>query len=235
MHISDDDLVLIYYGEPAAGCEEHLAGCGECAARLAALRADLARLQEEMPVPERGEEYGRWTWFRLQPKLAARRSPWRRWTGVAASVAAVAVLVLGAFFAGRYSMNPATPVDAELAARPGARVYRAALGQHLERSQLVLREIENAPAADESDFSDEQERAESLLTANRLYRQEAASEGDNGTANVLEDLERILLEVAHAPARVSAEDLEEIRRRIREQKITFRVKVEEVQQEVLSQ
>ncbi|MGC3956548.1 MAG: hypothetical protein QM813_00805 [Verrucomicrobiota bacterium] len=95
--------------------------------------------------------------------------------------------------------------------------------------------MENAPDDDELDFKDEQERAESLLTPNRLYRQAAAHSGDADTVQVLEDLERTLLEIAHSPAKVSAEGLPAIRQRIREQKITFRVKVEEVQQEVLQQ
>lgn len=221
MHIDDEDLVLIYYGEQERGT--HLDACSECSARYAALAVDLPRLADEMPVPERGEDYGKWTWFRLRPKLERQRRDWR-W-------AVAAAVVVGAFFAGRYSMEPAAP----MASSPVARVYRASLGEHLERSQLVLREIENAPDEAETDFADEQARAESLLTANRLYRQEAASEGDGETERVLEDLERILLEVAHSPAKVSAEELNAIRDRIREQGITFRVKVEEVQQEVLQQ
>lgn len=229
MHIDDEDLILIYYEEQARPA--HLDACGECAARFAELSADLPRLGEEMPVPALGEDYGRWAWFRLREKLPRERTfPWRS--------AAVAAAILVAFLAGRYSMDsPASALvyPVAQAGKANARVYRASLGQHLERSQLVLREIENAPDEAETDLSDEQERAGRLLTPNRLYRQEAAFDGDAGTARVLEDLERILLEVAHWPAKVSGEELRAIRDRIREQGITFRVKVEEARQEVLEQ
>jgi len=226
-HWSDDDLVLAAYGELA------LEECAECQARLTALRTELDQLAD--PVPERGEDYGRWTWFRLQPKLpaAGRGAGWKAAWRVAA-VAGVAVAILGAFVAGRYTAEPAGGALA-VAADTNVRVYRAALGTHFERAQLVLREIENTPAGDVDDFSGERRRAERLLTANRLYRQEAALAGDPGTVELLEDVERILLEVAHAPETVAAEDLDELRGRIRQQRITFRMKVGELQQEVLSQ
>lgn len=226
MHLTDEDLVLIYYGERERG--DHLPACAECEARLAELSRDLPLVTDEMPVPARDADYGRWVWFRLRPQLQPARSGQR-----AAIAAGVALLILGAFAAGRYS---ASSQPAPMAAKSDSpRLLRVALGEHLERSQLVLREIENAPAAAETDFSGEQERAEGLLTPNRLYRQAAVSAGDDDTVRVLEDLERILLEIAHSPAKVSADELGEIRDRIRQQGIMFRVKVEEVRQEILEQ
>ena len=225
-HVTDEDLVLVYYGEHEAG--EHLAECPACAGRLAALADELPRLADEMPVPARDAGYGHWVWFRLRPHLTPRRYGQR-----AALAAGVALLILSAFAAGRYSARPGEQMVARQASSP--RAMRAALGEHLERSQLVLREIENAPAEAETDFSGEQQRAESLLTPNRLHRQAAFSVGDDEAVGVLEDLERILLEVAHSPAKVTAEELVEIRNRIRQQVIMFRVKVEEVRQEILEQ
>ena len=228
MHLSDEDLVLIYYGEQAEGV--HLAECAEGRERMAGLARDLPLLTEEMPVPDRDADYGRWVWFRLRPKLQPARGGGRR----VAIAASIAVLILGAFAAGRYTAKPA-PATPMTASSRTPRIFRAELGEHLERSQLVLREIENSPVETETDFSGEQERAESLLTPNRLYRQAALSSGDEETARVLEDLEQILLEVAHSPAKVSSDELDEIRGRIRRQGIMFRVKVEEVRQEILEQ
>ncbi len=37
------------------------------------------------------------------------------------------------------------------------------------------------------------------MHANRLYRQTAASSGDDRVVSLLDDLERVLLEVAHSP------------------------------------
>jgi len=49
----------------------------------------------------------------------------------------------------------------------------------------------------------EQRRAEDLLQENRLYRQTALQEGDTGLASVLDELERVLLDVAHSPEQVT--------------------------------
>ena len=49
------------------------------------------------------------------------------------------------------------------------------------------------------DMSLEQSRAEQLVAANRLYRQTAASTGDAAIASVLDDLERVLVDIAASP------------------------------------
>ena len=107
------------------------------------------------------------------------------------------------------------------------RVLLVAVGDHLERSQMVLVELANAgaPAAGKLDISYEQQTAEDLLESNRLYRQTAARNGDVATAALLEELERMLLEIAHSPAEVSARQLEELRRQIEDQGILFKVKI----------
>jgi len=107
------------------------------------------------------------------------------------------------------------------------RVLLVAVGDHLERSQMVLVELANAgaPAAGRLDISYEQQTAEDLLESNRLYRQTAATNGDVATAALLEELERVLLEIAHSPSEVSARQLEELRRQIEDRGILFKVKV----------
>ncbi len=107
------------------------------------------------------------------------------------------------------------------------RVLLVAVGDHLERSQMVLVELANAgaPAAGRLDISYEQKTAEDLLESNRLYRQTAATNGDVATAALLEELERVLLEIAHSPSEVSARQLEELRKQIEDRGILFKVKI----------
>jgi hypothetical protein len=45
------------------------------------------------------------------------------------------------------------------------------------------------------------------------------------TAALLEELERVLLEIAHSPSEVSAHQLEELRRQIEDRGILFKVKI----------
>ena len=102
-----------------------------------------------------------------------------------------------------------------------------AVGDHLERSQMVLVELSNAGAPEHGslDISYEQRAAEDLLESNRLYRQTAASAGDTATASLLDDLERVLLEVAHSPSAVSEKQLDELRKGIEDRGILMKVKV----------
>jgi hypothetical protein len=102
-----------------------------------------------------------------------------------------------------------------------------AVGDHLERLEAVLTELENADVhrAADLDISYEQRSAEDLLDSNRLYRQTAAAQGDVVTASVLEDFENVLLEITHQPAHVSAQQMEDLRRDIKDRGVLFKAKV----------
>jgi hypothetical protein len=147
------------------------------------------------------------------------------------AAATMAVLIIGAFLAGRTWQKPSAHLMAgrQAGSDPGVRerVLLVAVGDHLERSQMVLVELANAgaPAAGRLDISYEQRTAEDLLESNRLYRQTAATNGDVATAALLEDLERVLLEIAHSPSEVSARQLEELRKQIEDRGILFKVKI----------
>jgi len=67
--------------------------------------------------------------------------------------------------------------------------------------------------------------ADELLASNRLYRQTAAQIGENGVADLLDDLERVLVEVANGPSEVSMQELAAIQQRIEAQGILFKVKI----------
>jgi hypothetical protein len=71
----------------------------------------------------------------------------------------------------------------------------------------------------------EQSRAEQLVMANRLYRQTALSTGDAAMASVLDELERVLVDVAASPSTVSQADLDSVRRRIESKELLFKVRV----------
>jgi vacuolar-type H+-ATPase subunit E/Vma4 len=64
-----------------------------------------------------------------------------------------------------------------------------------------------------------------LVGANRLYRQTALNAGEAGMASVLDQLERVLVEVANSPSEVSSKQLESLRKRIESQGILFKVRV----------
>jgi hypothetical protein len=228
-HLSEEQLVMLYYGEED-GLRGHLAHCEPCRVQYQALEAALAGV--DLPVPERGEEYGAEVWRRVRPRLEAaapRPAFWRallvprRW----AVAAAMAMLVMGAFIAGRFwPWHGAGQAAGPVAPQVRERILLVAVGDHLERSQMVLLELMNTKSQDDSvDISNERQRARDLIASNRLYRQTAARSGDPGVANVLDDLERVLLEIAHSPSQLSSHELEELRKRVEAQGILFKVRV----------
>jgi hypothetical protein len=224
-HVSEEQLVLYYYGEAeSTGVEEHLASCDGCRDAYHTLQRVLNSV-DSLPVPERPADYEAQVWRAVAHQIPRRRPPlaWFTWKPLA-TAAAMAALVVAAFLAGRTWHRPASQVaDAQVRER----VLLVAVGDHLERSQMILVELSNAGAPEHGslDISYEQRAAEDLLESNRLYRQTAASAGDTATASLLEDLERVLLEVAHSPSAVSEKQLDELRKQIEDRGILLKVKV----------
>jgi hypothetical protein len=105
------------------------------------------------------------------------------------------------------------------------RVLLIAVGDHLERSQMVLVELAHADAIGELDISAERQLADDLVASNRLYRQTARQMGHANVAGLLDELERVLVEVARGPSTVSMDQLADIQQRIESQGILFKMKV----------
>jgi len=228
-HLTLEQFVLYYYGEGDGLPEvrEHLDACEACRAEYAGLQRVL-NVVDAAPVPERVPDYGSQVWNRLQPMLGMRRRwtwpllwPVRHW----AAAVAVTVLVVAAFLAGRY--YPKEPSGAQMAnsGQVRERILLVAVGDHLERSQTVLLEVVNAHPGESLDVASERARAGDLVAENRLYRQTAARTGDTRVASVLDELEPVLLEIAHGPDKLTPEELESLRKRIEGDGILFKVRV----------
>jgi hypothetical protein len=222
-HLTEDQLVLHYYGEAdaPAGAASHLETCEICRPNYDSLRQTLDAISA-LVVPERGPDYGARVWERVRPQISKaprRRVPpsWMKWGAIAAMVAA-------AFFLGRVSQRPQTMATA-IPGQVKERILMVAVGDHLDRSQMVLAELVNTNPRGTLDISGEQLRVEDLVSENRLYRQAALRAGDASVSGVLEDLERVLLEIAHSPSRLDSAQLDELRQRIEAEGIMFKIRV----------
>ena len=237
-HLTEEQLVLHYYGESgetgetATGntlaTERHLEECGECRGLYASLQRVL-NVVDSLPVPERSADYGAQVWQRIEHSVGAQRRTLRtlpaswRW---AAAGAAFAALMVTAFIAGRIYPRHNQPARmAASDAQTGERVLLVAVGDYLERSQMVLIELTNANPKGSKDISAEQERAGGLVTETRLYRQTAARTGDTRIAGVLDELERVLVDITHAPSNMTPHQLEELRQRLEAEGILFKIRV----------
>jgi hypothetical protein len=69
--------------------------------------------------------------------------------------------------------------------------------------------------------------AQNLVEENRLYRQTAQHDKDPQIAGALDQIERVLIDIAHQPDSVSAKELEELQHRIESQGVLFKVRVVE--------
>jgi anti-sigma factor RsiW len=237
-HLSEDELILHYYGETdradQARVESHLASCADCQSAKDSLVRVMALVDSASPV-EAPDGFERIAWARLEPMLddapghrSAKRAGGWFWFPQWALAAGVAALVVAAFVAGRFSGGegavtaPAMAVADDV--EPG-RVLSAAVGDHLDRTQMVLVELANAETDHADVLAGEQARAADLVAANRLIRQSALQSGDGAVVDILEDLERVLLEIANAPADASSNELTDLKSRITTEDLVFRLRV----------
>jgi hypothetical protein len=232
-HMTEEELIAYREGvdEQQLAISEHLAACQECRAELERIEAVLAAL-DTLPVPDPGTDYGRQVWKEIAPRLSEEPGRWWQvWLEPRrlAAAGAVIALIIAAFVAGRLANRGGTGDNSASKEQVRERVLVVAVGEHLGHSERMLVELSNAapngPKQKEVNISAEQHRAEDLLQENRLYRQTALQEGDAGLASVLDELERVLLDVAHSPDEVTPAQLEAIQKKIEARGILFKVRV----------
>lgn len=243
-HLTEDELILHYYGETDAPDDarvaSHLASCAECRFANQQLRQVMTLVDSAAPV-EAPPGFERIAWARLEPALDSNKtSTWKSifWFPQWALAGGVAALVFAAFVAGRVSsVDPAPGNTPGMAVNiDPERVLQAEVGDHLDRTTMMLVELANAETDHADVLAIEQNRAVDLVAANRLIRQSAEQSGEVLIADVLEDLERVLMEIANAPADASSNDLTGLQSRITDEDLLFRLRViaAEMRQRTLS-
>ncbi|MBV9086356.1 MAG: hypothetical protein JOY79_02630 [Acidobacteriaceae bacterium] len=235
-HLEDGDLILYHYRDGNVdAATQHLDSCSECRKRLEELSATLQLVSAPEPPP-RPEDYGTQVWNRVRAHLAEPEPRPLWWWRRVAVATAFAGLLLAAFLLGRYGRPQPQPttIASTVSAPANAsvtpqqvqeRVLLVALGDHLDRSQMLLVELAHAGGTGQIDISTQQQLAAQLADSNRLYRDTARQVGDTSISNALDELERVLLEIMHEPSSMQADQLQEIQERIQKQEILFKVRV----------
>jgi hypothetical protein len=239
-HFSHDEFVLAYYGEPGLGARrEHLDACDECRTELARLAHVLDQVTPA-DMPEPGADYEARVWDRLSWRLRAERKrstrhTWTKWT------AAAAMLIL-AFSAGllwNRRNNQPVNIAATNATQPSKIVQPAAastqqqrdrillvvVGDHFDESERMLLELTNLTPKEGVDVSAERDRAEELLASNRLYRRTALDRGEDRVATLLDELEPVLMQIAHGPTQMTPEELRKVQKRVETKGLVFKLRV----------
>jgi Putative zinc-finger len=229
----------------------HIDECADCQAAvrdLAAIRRALAA----RPVVE-GPQAGDWSGFmaRLDASIAQdarivapdrqpavrpfpRASTAPRWSvpSLLATAALLALTTLGVTFAmrARHPVTQAPEVSSLPAAAPSVSAddkgFEALSEEHFERSKLVVLGLAAKDAAHTSsaDWTYERALAATLLTDTRMYRMAAEDRGLRSIADVMGDLELVLLQASFTDVRDPA-SLAQIQRLIRKRDLVEKMDV----------
>jgi hypothetical protein len=225
--------------------ERHLPGCAECRLALEELTVIRAALESQPVVSAPpGEDWSRFM-ARLQQAVSAERGrqddrrpadvlAYRSRNRLVVGLAMAALITLVTLSVllvvkdrpvpkGTPTASVAPPVPA--VSSPAARqepptqdeVFTQASGQLFERSKLVVLGLatKDASGVEAADWNYERNLAASLLDDTRLYRQAAESRGMKTLANVMGDLELVLLQTSMAedPDAASLAQLQRLIRR----------------------
>lgn len=237
-HLSDDQLLLLYYREPLeeSGFDGHLTACPACLQRFRALSRLLHSVShDDVPEPDSAFE------TRMTERVLAavsrgeearpehdRALRFPRVTRVLAVGAALAACLILAFSFGRQFGR--VEEHTLSAAQTQQRVLLTALGEHLGRSRVALVELKNREVY-ENDLHDLQAAALNLVSASRLFRAAAERAGETQIAGVMEETERVLVRFAAAHDGDARDALDGLRRRVESKDLLFRLQVLEAQVE----
>jgi hypothetical protein len=237
-HLSDEELYALSQS-PAGGLPNHLRECQECSTRFHEFVALLESAAGAAGTPRPAPDLNDRVWAAIRPALPiyhpqaqGRRSSgvftgwWPRglvWAGALASL----VFIGTAFWAGRLFERRHTETNLALQASPSqpGRVLLLVVRDHLDRSERLLVELDHAGHFTRVDRGPLAREAADLLEDNRLYRQTAATSRDPALAQLLDQLDRVLVEVAHDPAALHGGDLARMREQMNLDGLLFELRV----------
>jgi hypothetical protein len=225
-----------------AAVERHAASCAECAGDLAALRAALAvaaadeARDAEPPVAVewlRARVHARLDAAASAPPARGHRAAWA--AGLAAAAAVVAAVVLS-----RPVLQPPAPGPAIAVAEPEIAVSEEALermertmarertARYLDEAQDVLVTVSGKPQncdrkAHHVDLADEARRSRELLA--RRARLDLDGSAALSAGPVLDDVEKVLREVASLENCARLRDVEAIHRHVERERLLMKMEL----------
>jgi len=237
-HLSDQELYALSQS-PGGGLPNHLRECQECSACFQEFVALLERAAGAAGTPRPAPDLTDRVWAAIRPSLPVyhpqtqgRRSSgvftawWPHglvWAGALASL----VLIGTSFWAGRLFEGRHRETNLALQAPPSqpGRVVLLVVHDHLDRSERLLVELDHVGHFARMDGRPLAREAVDLLEDNRLYRQTIAMSRDPALAQLLDRLDRVLVEVAHEPASLHGGDLARMREQMNLDGLLFELRV----------
>jgi hypothetical protein len=228
-HLEEAELVEHYYEESAnmGEGERHLKACPVCAKRYAELCRVLDGVNTSTP-PARSEDYIEQVWQSIDaflPVYEKPKSSWIRYYRPLGWAAACLLLIAVTFVAGRrWERKHASSVAVAVDPQARQRVVIVFLGNHLDRSERLLVQLNHADGNDLSALPLRSEARE-LLASNRLVRQSAMQAGNLNVEASLDRLERLLMELSNEPDSLTEADLNRLRQEMNTDGLLFDIRV----------
>lgn len=219
-HLSGEQMLSLHYGEEDDELKQHLNECSACQSEFRQIQQVLHEA-DKLSVPERADDYGTQVWRRIQPSLPVKRQKSAGWRWIWLGPVFAAAMTV-AFLIGIFTQRHAS--ERVFSEQARTRVLLIAMSDHLERSQRILAEFVNTDPANGLS-SQEQTNARNLLAENRLLREMTGRAGDPLEASVLDQLERVLMDVVNGPPHPSDRQLQELQDRIRNEGLLLRVRM----------
>ena len=231
-HLSEEQLIELYYSPHGPEAEGHVHDCAECTRAYKALQDDLDEMKSMEP-PTRAEDYARQVWSSIADRLPvyeAQKRPWFHrplWLGLGMA-AACSAMIVAAFYAGRAWENrqPRHPAIVTTAPPPAPpRVVVVVLSDHLERSERLLIQLKHASADDQELAVPLRDEARTLLAANRKFQQDAEDAGDPALTKALDRLNVVLTQLADHPGGLNADAIAKLQEEMDTDGLLFEVRV----------
>jgi hypothetical protein len=231
-HYTEEELVLSYYGESAHAEEikAHLSDCDRCRGAFTAIEEDLEAIGD-LPFPSARPGYAQHVWEAIEPRLETQRvavpaSRIRRWRAPLAAAASL-ILVVTSLWIG-YRAGARGAGDEIIDQETRRQALMTAVSLHLQRSERLLVELSNVDRSRNIDLEGPQKRAIALASTNRLYRRTAELHDETELSTLLDELERVLLDVANAPDRINPADFSVLWSRVERNGLLIKMRLQEV-------
>jgi hypothetical protein len=227
-------------GAERLAAERHAAGCAECGTDLAALRAMLATAAADEACVAEPPVAAEWLHARVLARLderpqTPRRAPGLAWAGLAAAAALAAFAALArpviapAPSAGApvADAGPRIAVSDEALDRIERTMARERAARYLDEAQDVLVTVSGAPRdcdrAGHRHVDMEAERLRSRELLERRSRLDLDESAAVAAGPVLDDVERVLREVASLEGCARRRDVEAIHREVERERLLIRI------------
>ena len=227
-HLTEEQLIEHYLGEGGnrVVVETHLRICSRCEQAYEEICNAMGVRAPEPPPrePDTASESGSQFEGSCCRSRQSRRAATFSWPSLCWPVLACSDLPQR-LSGDRYGKDAQASIAATNPAQQKERVVLVILGDHLDRSERLLVQLNHA-GADQGDLdSSLQAEARQLLPDNRLYRQAVSAEGDPMVTAALEHLERVLLELANSPERLNSSSIARIEREMNTDSLLFQIRV----------